>query len=198
MNNIQYYGEKQCSGIKKSGQQCTNKAYYIDLMCGVHSKNKIELPKNALIKEQQIKDHNNSVNETAMNNKENKIKGTIILSKLFMMKSPENINGFLKVFPNYKHGNRKDGLGLPSLSPKSLGPIYHGQPNIPHSLNLENLHQGNKRFEGETMDIKSLSSDGVISNRSFAFIRMLLSSSTTVPSPSCLGASIRQCAGQSL
>src|SRR5205085_6463306 len=46
------------------------------------------------------------------------------------------------------------GMGLvrPSLSPMSIGPIDHGQPGLPPSLNLENFHQGNKKFPCETVE----------------------------------------------
>lgn len=65
------------------------------------------------------------------------------------MKQPEHIDGFLKVFPNFKHQNRDDGFGCKSLSPKDMGPIDHGQPSLPIALNLENFHQGNKVFPSE-------------------------------------------------
>jgi hypothetical protein len=58
-----------------------------------------------------------------------------------MMKNPEHIEGFLKVFPNYKHQNRQDGFGCMKLSPKYLGPVDHGQPDLPPALNIENFHQ---------------------------------------------------------
>jgi len=62
------------------------------------------------------------------------------------MKKVPCLPGFLNIFPNYKHQNRKDGFGCSSLSPKSMGPIEHGQPGLPMALNLENFHQGNKVF----------------------------------------------------
>lgn len=66
-----------------------------------------------------------------------------------MMKDPDHIDGYLKVFPNFKHDNRKDGFGCASLSPKSLGPVKHGQPDLPDALNIENFHQGSKCFDSE-------------------------------------------------
>lgn len=60
--------------------------------------------------------------------------------------------GYVRVFPNYRHQNRKDGIGMTSLSPMRLGPVYHGQPGLPWSLNLENFHQGSKRFSSELDD----------------------------------------------
>eukprot|EP01059_Diplonema_ambulator_P015943 TRINITY_DN2716_c0_g1_i1.p1 TRINITY_DN2716_c0_g1~~TRINITY_DN2716_c0_g1_i1.p1 ORF type:complete len:326 (+),score=114.04 TRINITY_DN2716_c0_g1_i1:46-1023(+) len=53
----------------------------------------------------------------------------------------------LNIFPNFKHGSRTDGLGIPSLSPMSIGPIPTNQPAPYHmALNLENFHQGSKYF----------------------------------------------------
>lgn len=63
-----------------------------------------------------------------------------------MRKPIETIDGYYKVFPNYRDGNRKDGYGIPSLSPMSMGPVEHVQPGLPPSKNLENFHQGNKVF----------------------------------------------------
>ena len=76
--------------------------------------------------------------------------GKVIVSKLRMMKHPEEHSGYLKVFPNYKHQNRGDGFGCMSLSPMSLGPVDHGQPELPMAKNIENFHQGSKCFKEET------------------------------------------------
>lgn len=67
-------------------------------------------------------------------------------SKMNMMKDIGFVTGYINIFPNFKHGNRRDGIGLPSLSPKSIGPVDHGQPGLPLALNLENFHQGNKVY----------------------------------------------------
>jgi len=137
---------------QKNGEKCSNLAYYQGIVCGVHSKNKSPLPKNPNAKEaknQLLLNRSAMVEETARINREAGQKGNVILSKMLMMKNPEHIDGYLKIFPNFKHGSRKDGLGLPTLSPKSIGPIFHGQPNLPPAKNLENLHQGNKIFKEE-------------------------------------------------
>lgn len=153
-----YYGEEKCSGIKRNGEKCNNKAYYIyenKLRCGVHSKKenrkklKINTNKNKL-KEDLLLSRKKLVEKYAQENFENKRKGNVILTKLYMMKEPEHIDGYLKVFPNYKHGNRKDGFGCSSLSPKSIGPINHGQPELPIALNLENFWQFSKVFKNES------------------------------------------------
>lgn len=69
----------------------------------------------------------------------------------------DSYDGYLKIFPNYKHGDRKDGIGLPDLSPMRLGPVVHGQKDrfgnlLPPSLNLENFHQANKVFAHYDID----------------------------------------------
>lgn len=94
--------------------------------------------------EKKLKNHEKSIEEYKSDGK-----GDVILTKMRMMKGVELKKGYMNVFPNYLHGKRKDGLGLPELSPKDMGPIEHGQPGLPVALNLENFHQGNKVFKPE-------------------------------------------------
>jgi len=147
-----YYGETQCQGTFKSGprkgKQCSNNAYYSKdnfYLCGVHNKgDKIKLPinpKKKENKEQQLKDDETFVEEYALSNLNSNKVGKITVAKLKMMKQPDKIEGYLKVFPNFKHQNRSDGFGCASLSPKSLGPVDHGMPDLPIALNIENYHQ---------------------------------------------------------
>jgi hypothetical protein len=160
-NTTIYYAEKKCEcKTKKDNKPCINLAYYLyngKYCCGVHSKkeNRSELPKNPKRKEiikQNIEMHFNTCKEFAKINKQNNKKGDVICCKLYMMKPVELVKGYINIFPNFKHANRIDGIGLPSLSPKSIGPINHGQPNLPISLNLENFHQGNKVFTNEVSE----------------------------------------------
>ena len=154
---MSFYGENLCQGVKANGQSCGNKSYYAVngvLLCGVHSKNqpRIELPKNPNAKIQKAQELVRSGNLAAQYQVENARlgrRGSIICEKMRMMKEVPSVDGFLKVFPNFKHGNRADGFGCPALSPKSLGPVNHGQPGLPPALNLENFHQGNKVFQFE-------------------------------------------------
>lgn len=139
-----------------SNKNCTNKAYYAfenKIYCGVHCKNsnRIELPKNPN-KEQNkkilIENHMQNVLQEA------KLTGTmgkVTCRKMKMMKEVELLPGFMNVFPNFKHENRKDGYGCKELSPMSLGPVYHMQPKLPECKNIENYHQGNKYFAHETI-----------------------------------------------
>ena len=161
MSDPIYFGSIKCqeyisSGDKK-GQRCDNFAYYKKskkYVCGVHSKGyqRTTLPKNpnaAEMHENQLKYKQKLVYETAEKNKKEGKKGNIICSKMKMMKSPPYNEGYLKVFPNYKHQNRSDGFGCASLSPKSMGPIDHGMPGLPIAKNLENFHQFSKVFATE-------------------------------------------------
>lgn len=158
-----WYGKQVCEGvIKSTGKPCTNRAYYKDggcLKCGVHSnKNTREkLPKNPNAqkeREEMLENRQLLVDKTTKKNKEEGKRGDVICTKLMMMKEPDHYDGYLKVFPNFKHGNRSDGFGCPSLSPKSLGPINHHMrfpdgTRIPKATNLENYHQFAKVFMGE-------------------------------------------------
>lgn len=151
-----FYGQTSCQETyksgPKSGQNCNNQAYYQqdnEYLCGVHS-NKEErkkLPKDPDAGEK--KEAELKRREELVKKLRKKGKGDIICTKLKMMKAPEHIDGYLKVFPNYKHNNRKDGFGCSALSPKSLGPINHNEKDVPVALNLENYHQFSKVFSCE-------------------------------------------------
>ena len=151
-----YFGENICCDFKKDKSKCTRKAYYKrlsdnEIVCGMHAKkdNRVELPRNPnekINKENAINEHKLQCKKFA---KENNNCGIVKCKKMKMFGGVELIDNYLNVFPNFKHGPRKDGLGMPSLSPKSIGSIIHGQPDLPICLNLENFHQGNKVFESE-------------------------------------------------
>ena len=157
---IPFYGEIVC---QHSLKPCKNNAYYslkkqnkVLYVCGVHSRSckdeRKELEKDPDRKEKlqlAYDDRNKEIKKVARINKNKNRKGNIILQKMRMMRTPNYIQGYMNIFPNYLHGKRKDGLGLPELSPKYIGPIEHGQPNLPIALNLENFHQFNKCFESE-------------------------------------------------
>ncbi len=159
-----YYGEHQCQNVSKtSHKRCGNKAYFRSkkknaklLLCGVHSRNvsRKELPKRdratkARMKQERLQAHESLVQAAREDNASKGLRGQVVLSRLRMMHEPENLPGFLKVFPNFKHQNRKDGFGCSRLSPKAMGPVEHGQPSLPAALNIENFHQGSKVFREE-------------------------------------------------
>lgn len=157
MNKI-YFGSIKCQQYflsgKKKGQKCDNFAYYKQskkYVCGVHSdeNKRTKLPKDPNAKETKenlLKYRQKLIDEAAEKNRKEEKKGNIICSKMNMMKEPPYNEGYLKVFPNYKHQNRSDGFGCASLSPKYMGPIDHGMPGLPIAKNLENFHQFSKVF----------------------------------------------------
>lgn len=154
------YGKSICMGIyingKKRGERCVNKAYYEQnekYLCGIHSKKdqRIQLSKGNLQekkKEQKEKLDQHIISISFQQNLNQK--GKIILSKMRMRQNIGLVDGFLNVFPNYFHENRKDGFGCSSLSPMNLGPLIHNQPGLPICLNIENFHQGNKFYSKES------------------------------------------------
>jgi hypothetical protein len=152
-----YYGETQCQAYKRDGNSCGNWAYYSQdgqYLCGVHSKENMrqQLPTNPHkneMKQAQMQADMKVIQQYALDNKTKGLKGSVTCYHMRMMKPVENKTGFLNIFPNFKHGSRTDGLGMPSLSPMSMGPINHSQPSLPPAMNLENMHQGNKCFPNE-------------------------------------------------
>lgn len=161
-----FHGEQECMGRLANGKPCRNKAYWsaadhsgILLLCGTHSKkylpDRSELPKNpdhdALVLKELVS-HRESIEAQAARNREKEHGGMLTCVKMQMMRNPGLIPGTLNVFPNYLHGKRKDGFGCPDLSPKSMGPVRHGQPGLPDALTIENYHQFNKVFPHEVGD----------------------------------------------
>ena len=152
-----YHGEEQCDATKADGRHCENFAYFSlgsAIRCGVHAKkgHAQKLPVNPAKKEREAAEkakHEQEIQEVAAVHRSKGKKGEVILYKMRMFKTPPYRSGFLNVLPNYLDKHPKEGLGLPALSPKSIGPIEHGQPGLPQSLNLENFHQGNKVFPCE-------------------------------------------------
>jgi hypothetical protein len=157
-----FYNEIKCQAKTAAGNACKNGAYFYTStldkhLCGVHSRkySRVILKKKTLQKNDAIKileKHAEICEEVARKNREKGRRGEVICTRIEMFGKPEQYEGFIKVFPNYRHGKRKDGLGIPSLSPMTLGPVKHGQPDLPDSKNLENFHQGNKVFMDEVLD----------------------------------------------
>ena len=147
MSEPAYAGEVPCS---KPG--CKRVAYYIypnsagSPRCGHHCKSCIigrrPLPRNpnaAKLRDDRIAAHRLTLGSGT---------GAVSVGKLHMMRNPDLIDGVLFVFPNYRHGGRKDGLGCPDLSPMSLGPILTWAGV---AQNIENFHQCSKIFPHQTL-----------------------------------------------
>jgi hypothetical protein len=160
---VVYHGDRRCSTMKKKdGFACTSGAYFRlpsgALVCGLHARGKgaEALPKHsaAELREKSIALNNlaeGMVEGARTENQRLGRRGKLALAKMSMRKAAPSLAGYRRVFPNYYHGGRSDGLGVPSLSPMSLGPVHHGQPGLPDAQNIENLHQGNKVFSEEVV-----------------------------------------------
>lgn len=158
-SDLPFFGEVDCvahyaTGEKK-GQSCTRKAYYFDTepKCGIHCSktNWFELPKRLIDEVALKKEQDDAIEVARLQNVAARRPGTVLLYRMGMMKKVESRPGFLNVFPNYRHGNRKDGLGMPNLSPMRLGPVHHGQPGLPEARTIEGFHQYSKLYEEETL-----------------------------------------------
>lgn len=162
-----FWGEVKCSQIMRNNKQCTNMAYFHIQgvpFCGMHArkddKHRENLPRNPMefmLRRMELERQRDEIHAYQLENKKLNYRGSIILQKMFMLKTVPYTTGYLNIFPNYRHQNRIDGFGCASLSPKSIGPIYHNQPNLPPALNLENFHQSNKLFPNEVLPDGSIS-----------------------------------------
>lgn len=169
-----FHGESFCNGYLASGMKCNKKGYYKSkkddqIYCGRHCKaiNRMVLPKNPekdKNEEKQYLDHLETVEKCR-----NTDIPRVIVSKLKMMKKPDQVAGYLAIFPNFLHKNRKDGFGCPSLSPKSIGPIIHHMPNLPPAKNLENYHQFAKFWQFE-LDEKGAVKEEFFQKRKEAYL----------------------------
>eukprot|EP01116_Phalansterium_solitarium_P003567 TRINITY_DN14388_c0_g1_i1.p1 TRINITY_DN14388_c0_g1~~TRINITY_DN14388_c0_g1_i1.p1 ORF type:complete len:305 (-),score=61.42 TRINITY_DN14388_c0_g1_i1:264-1178(-) len=160
-----FHGEASCQWKTGKGDNCPKKAYFSSIAasgavlvgCGVHYKKgrsgaplqKRPAQERAEMAAGVAARHQATVDAAAEENRAAGRPGTVRLHRLAMMKSVPFVDGYLKVFPNFKHQSRTDGFGCKSLSPMSLGPVEHGQPGLPASKNLENFHQGSKCFPNE-------------------------------------------------
>jgi hypothetical protein len=155
-DDIVYHGQVKCF---KQVDGCSNKAYWKvgnKYLCGTHSKKSVrkalpKLSKKEIDERKKSKDAKDYklAKQMAEKNKKAGKKGKVILQKMKMRRALPTEPGFLKVFPNNLHQNRKDGFGCASLSPMQLGPVKHGQPGLPDCFNIENFHQGSKCFKEE-------------------------------------------------
>lgn len=105
-----------CQAIKANGEKCANGGYYqLDdkIYCGVHCKsaNRVVLDKNKIIKNNNRINTEESLMQVAIDNATRQQRGKVIVSKLLMMRAAPEVVGYLNVFPNFKHQNRKDGFG---------------------------------------------------------------------------------------
>jgi len=144
------FSPRCCATLTKRGHpQCPLTAYYTvgtHLFCGRHSSAHKEirrpLPKRIRAPfdlESQIE---HSRTPTLL--------GSVVLQRFFFRRAVVQQPDRLIVFPNNRHANRKDGIGMATLSPMQLGPVHHLQPGFPPALSLENFWQGSKRFAHET------------------------------------------------
>lgn len=162
-----FYGEITCEVRCKNGNACPHKAYFQNsarlphepkYVCGQHKKptwrgaNAHELPRNPAARkneENRLMAQRASTALAQAANLLNGARGRVMVSNMRMMHAPEYVEGFVSVFPNYRHAQREDGVGCAQLSPKSLGPVTHRMPGLPVAVSIENYHQYAKVFLSE-------------------------------------------------
>lgn len=177
--NLPYKSEETCDAVfasgNKKGEKCTNTASYYEeyeskrhgayyrIRCGVHSKadsrfNLKKNPKKEEIRTQNIEAHEQTVLKAKKHNIKHNRRGDVIVSKMSFHHAPE-VSGYQKIFPNFRHGGRKDGVGMPELSPMKLGPVQHFTPNLSPAVNIENFYQSSKVYSNEVDDDGNPTSD---------------------------------------
>lgn len=148
-----FYGTIKCQKCNRNLAYWLSQTLYLCGVCSKKDEQRVQLTKNnnqrQLIRKNELLAHQKTIEIAINTNKYNGKPGTVICTKMRMMKNPELKSGFTNIFPNFRHGGRTDGFGFPSLSPMSIGPIKHNQPGLPDSKNLENFHQFNKVFPDE-------------------------------------------------
>jgi len=150
-----YYGQIPCQAFTKKGE-CSNKAYYLKngkYMCGVHAKEPRTTlptcPNAAALKLATQTERQRKIEEAKCVNNALGRAGSVIVTKMHMMKSIHYKDGYVAIFPNYRHAKRTDGIGCVSLSPMSMHNIDTKQPGLPLASSLENAHQSGKVFPSE-------------------------------------------------
>jgi hypothetical protein len=165
-----YYNTVPCQEPlrSKGNAPCKHMAYFAlpsgKYVCGQHSLQmkdvRKKLVKDPNARSQRIANleaHEKSVEDRASKNAESGVRGSVECFHMTMMGSVPLKKGVRNVFPNNKHGGRKDGFGCPSLSPMRLGPVDHRQPGLPQAKNVENYHQFNKVWPCEVDEDGDLS-----------------------------------------
>lgn len=158
-----FRGEHDCQMKYKNGGSCNKKALYsvMDgekkriLVCGQHKskgsciRNLVVNPCAAKNKEDEILKMKVKVEEAKDLNVRDKKKGDVKVSKFGFQNTLKFIDGYRCIFPNAGHANKKEGVGLPALSPMKLGPVDLHMKGLGPSLNLENAWQFAKVYPSE-------------------------------------------------
>jgi hypothetical protein len=144
-----FAGEHLChSLVLSTSTPCQKKAYFrvgANVFCGTHSR------KDSHIRRALPKAYKPPFDLDAQMRDALWMRGGAVgLQRMGMMKSVAQLPYWVCVFPNYRHANRKDGIGMATLSPMRLGPVVHGQPGFSNALNLEQFHQFSKRYTNES------------------------------------------------
>jgi hypothetical protein len=170
-----HHGEIRCQYEFSSGKECKNRAYFKSdnkYLCGMHSKsdkNRKSLVKFSPGEKKTMDEIRNTIwkqeceSIKRLNIKYSRVGDVRLYRMKGMVSSVEHYPGYISIFPNFehtkgaspsKHQNRKDGVGMSSLSPMKIGPIPVNESKThPHrqkeAKNLENFRQGNKVWNNE-------------------------------------------------
>src|SRR5205823_3446997 len=120
--------------------------------CNRNVKTRVHLKANPKIAEDRKRERaeaKKAADEAAAANRAAGRLGDVICHKFRMKERIVPLMGYLDVYPNEKHQNRKDGYGCRRLSPKVLGPADHKQSGVPECKTVEGLNTGDKCYKPE-------------------------------------------------
>ena len=156
-----FHGEISCER-----RACRNNAYWNqddENLCGVHARkeSRVALPKRPRAEQNQIKQdaattHMETVRRATDDNQKAGRVGQVHLTRMRMMRAVDHIAGCQTIFPNFKHGGRSDGIGMPALSPMSLGQSIGGidtrQPGLPRAAASKTFIKPAKCFRAKSTE----------------------------------------------
>lgn len=155
MNNS-YDSNNRCrEWVRSRNEECGGPGHYLDPTTGVvacqrHSKLLVD-PIRLLVNTDEIE-------RAAKVNRKNGLSGDVIMGRIVNYYTRvDYTSGYLAVYPNDSRPPAgSEGLWLPGLSPKRLGPVVSREPGVPDATSIEALHQASRVFEHERDEDGSL------------------------------------------
>lgn len=161
-----YFGEDViCQAVTVKGSGCTKRAYFLQgdlLKCKQHL-DAVENfrclkpnPMAEVIIQSTVMAHDETVLTACHANQAASLPGRIMTTRMTPHTKTPLLPHFRNIMLDHLTRNTPGGISMYALHPKNLGPVSHGQPEIPPALKLENYYEASKVF------IEDLASDGTL------------------------------------